>query len=301
MELTQEQYKSIETLASINYSTEKIALYLGVDHKEFLRDFSLSGSKTRYHYDRGQLITQVEIDKSTLKKAKDGNLTSIQQWKKDSLAQKLENRKKEILYDQERNDYEQLQALIERGEVQNLPTHLVEYYEQIDFIRSLYNKWQSKNYIINAVALKWPKISKYQVAILYNDTLNFFNLDNKVKVEAWAQIYADKLDNMSILALEMNDLETARRCVADAAAMRGVGKEKPMEVPSEFYEIRPVLYTMRLKDIGMQETNRIELAEFIDHLDITEREKVKVRRDAQVEEVPFVLFQEDAPIQDNQG
>ena len=272
-----------------------------MDHKEFLRDFSVAGSKTRYHYDRGQLITQVEIDKSTLKKAKDGNLTSIQQWKKDSLAQKLENRKKEILFDQERNDYEQLQALIERGEVHNLPAHLVEYYEQIDFIRSLYNKWQSKNYIINAVVLRWPKISKYQVGILYNDTLNFFNLDNKVKVEAWAQIYADKLDNMAILATEMNDLETARRCLTDAAQMRGVGKEKPIEVPTEFYDRRPVLYTMRLKDIGLPEVNRVELAEFIDALDITEREKVKVRRDAQVEDIPFVLFQEDAPVQDNQG
>lgn len=301
MELTPEQYKSIETLASINYSTEKIALYLGVDHIEFIRDFSLPGSKTRHHYDRGQLITQVEIDKSTLKKAKDGNLTSIQQWKKDSLVQKLENRKKEILFDQERNDYEQLQALVERGEVRNLPAHLVEYYEQIDFIRSLYNKWQSKNYIINAVTLKWPKISKYQVGILYNDTLNFFNLDNKVKVEAWAEIYADKLDNMAILAQEMNDLETARRCLTDAAEMRGVGKEKPMEVPQEFYDRRPVLYTTKLKDIGIPEPNRLKLAEFIDALDITEGEKVKIRRDAQVEDIPFVLFSEDAQIQDNKG
>jgi hypothetical protein len=72
-----------------------------------------------------------------------------------------------------------------------------------------------------------------------------------------------------------------------------------MEVPAEFYDRRPVLYTMRLKDLGLPEVSRAELATFIDQLDITEREKVKVRRDAQIDDVPFELIIEDAPAQIN--
>ena len=197
MELTPSQYKDIEQLASINYSVKQIAMYLDVDYKEFQKSFNGTDSKIRYHYDRGKLVTQAEIDKANLRRAKDGNMTSIQQWKKDAGAQKLENLKKQVFYDEERNEYEQLQGLIERGETKNLPEKVVNYYEQIDFIRCLYNKYESKSFIINAVVIQFPRLSKYQATNLYYETLNFFNLDNQVKVEAWANKYADRLDNMA--------------------------------------------------------------------------------------------------------
>ena len=121
MELTPSQYKDIESLAAINYSIKQIAMYLNVDYKAFVKEFNRPESQVRYNYDRGKLITQAEIDKANLRRAKDGNMTSIQQWKKDSNAQKLENLKKQVFYDEENKEYEQLQALIERGETKNLP------------------------------------------------------------------------------------------------------------------------------------------------------------------------------------
>ena len=128
MELTPQQCSDIEQLAAINYGAGQIAMYLDVDAKEFRKDFSASVSdpsygpgNARYHYDRGKLITQAEIDKANLKRAKDGNLTSIQQWKKDAGNRRLENLKLQVFYDEERKEYEQLQGLIERGEVRDLP------------------------------------------------------------------------------------------------------------------------------------------------------------------------------------
>ncbi len=291
MELTPAQYKSIEDLAAINYSIKQIAMYLDVDYKEFLSMFNKPDGKVRYHYDRGKLITQAEIDKANLRRAKDGNLTSIQQWKKDSNAQKLENLKKQVFFDEEQKEYEQLQGLIERGETKNLPEKVVQFYEQIDFIRCLYNKYESKSYIINAVVTQFPKLSKYQATNLYYECLNFFNLDNQVKVEAWANIYADRLDNMARICYEMNDYETARRLTMDAATMRGVGKDKPNQIPEELLDRRPIFYTMKIEDIGLPRENRNKLAEMIDNLDISESEKTKAKREAMIEDVPFEMIE----------
>ena len=55
---------------------------------------------------------------------------------------------------------------------------------------------------------------------------------------------------------------------------------------------------MRLKDIGVPEVNRHELAAFIDALDITEQQRSRIRREALIEDVPFELS-EDAPTQDH--
>ncbi|MCX6268353.1 MAG: hypothetical protein NTW16_13495 [Bacteroidetes bacterium] len=291
MQLSPEQFNDIEQLASINYSVRQIAMYLDIDHNQFQRAFNEPDSLIRYHYDRGKLVTQAEIDKANLKRAKDGNMTSIQQWKKDSTSQNLENLKKQVFYDEQQKEYEQLQGLIERGEISNLPEKVVQYYEQVDFIRCLYNKYESKSYIINAVAVQWPKLSKQQATHLFYETLNFFNLDNHVKVEAWANIYADRLDNMSRICYELNDFETARRLTMDAAKLRGVGKDKPNEVPDELLDRRPVFFTMKLKEIGIPDANRHDLAALIDNLPISERQKGKFKREAMIEDVPFELLE----------
>jgi hypothetical protein len=292
MELTPVQYKEIEQLAAVNYSVKQIAMCLDVNLNAFLKEFNNPDSKIRYHYDRGLLITRAEIDKANLKRARDGNLTSIQQWKKDAHHQKIENIKKKVFLTEEKSEYEQLQGLIERGETKNLPANVVQYYEQVDFIRCLHGKYESKSFIINAVTLQWPNLTKHKATQLYFESLNFFNLDNPVKVEAWANIYADRMDQMAMICYEMGDMETWRRMTMDAAQLRGVGKDKPNEIPDALLDRRPVLYTIHLRDLGIEEVNRNDLAAFIDSLDITERQKTKYKREGMVEDVPFELMED---------
>lgn len=304
MELTEEQIKAIEELAGMPWDPEKICHYLDLDQEEFMKEFHTPDSSIRYHYDRGLLIAQADIDRANLQRARDGNQTSIQQYKKEFNQHKLDNYKKKLEYDKQKNEYAQLQALVEKGEVKDLPEKLVEYFEQMDFIRSLYGKWNTKNYIINMVTLKWPLLSKYQATQLFADTLNFFYLDNQVKVEAWQNIYADRLDQMSSLAYEMNDLETARRLTMDAAKLRGVGKEKPLEIPKELYDRRPTIYFLDPKMFGIEKVDRRELADFLDNLDITEMQRGRLKRDAGIEDAYFEILEPehtpDAEDQDNQ-
>ena len=59
-------------------------MYLELDRKEFLSEFhtvendpEYKSGNIRYHYDRGLLLAQTEVDKANLKRARDGNLTLV--------------------------------------------------------------------------------------------------------------------------------------------------------------------------------------------------------------------------------
>ena len=294
MELSPDQLKSVESLGALNYSAENIAMYLGVDKEEFNTLFSTpaedpayKSGNVRYHYDRGMLMAQAEIDKANLKRAKDGNMTSIQQYKKDVNIQNFENHKKKVLFKDATVKLESLQALIERGEIRNMPEKYVKYYDHMEFVRALQAGTNSKNYIINMVMVKYPEISKHQATAIYNDSLNFFNLNNPVKVEAWANIYADLMDEIRLLAIGLNDFETARRCIVDAAKLRGVGAEKPFEIPPELLDRRPKFYTSDITWLGVPKESRNDIAGFIDKLDVSEVERKRLRQEVNIETISF--------------
>ena len=300
MNLSKDQLSLIETFGGLNYPPGKIVMILDVDQEQFLEDFNLPDSdpeyksgQIRYHYDRGQVMAQAEIDKGNLQRAKEGNQTSIAQYKKDTISRDVQNAKIKIIYQQEKTYLDDLKILIEKGNSANLTTLQIEFIEQIDYIRGLFLRWNSKPFIINAVRLKWPKLSRNQVVKLYNDSINFFYLDNEIKVEAWRNIYAEKLDSLATLAVEINDIEQARRCLVEAADIRGVKKDKPQQLPEHVLERQPVFYTMDVEKLGLPKINRYELAAFIDNLDLTSMEKLKLKRDSMIEDSPFEILLDD--------
>ncbi|MCX6250357.1 MAG: hypothetical protein NTX61_06360 [Bacteroidetes bacterium] len=300
MNLSTEELDLIETFGGLNYPPEKIVMILDVDQEQFFLDFNLPDSDPdyksghiRYHYDRGQVMAQAEIDKANLRRAKEGNLTSIAQYKKDIIYRDVQNAKRKTIYQQEKTYLEDLKILIEQGNSANLTSIQIDFIEQIDYVRSLHLRWNSKPFIINAVRLKWPKLARNQVVKLYNDAINFFYLDNEIKVEAWRNIYAEKLDCLAALAIEISDIEQARRCLVEAAEIRGVNKDVPQQIPEHFLNRQKVFYTMDVEKLGLPKINRYELAAFIDKLDLTSVEKLKLKRDSMIENSPLEILLED--------
>lgn len=96
MELTEKQKADIEQMGAINYSLKRLALYLGFNQEEVIREYQDEESDLRYHYDRGQLIAQADIDLEVMKSAKDGNLTATQIYKKSEKQNRLNNLKHEL-------------------------------------------------------------------------------------------------------------------------------------------------------------------------------------------------------------
>ena len=90
----------------------------------------------------------------------------------------------------------------------------------------MYSKYETKTVIINTLMSPVYKLSRQQANKLFVDSLNYFYSDNKIKSDAWRQIYANKLEDLSAYALACDDIAQSRRCLNDAAKMRGVFDEK---------------------------------------------------------------------------
>lgn len=98
MDFTDEQIESIEKLAGLNYTIKQIAIYLDIDSKYLHSEFGDKESKFRYHFDRGRLIAQADIDQKLLDSAKGGNMTAMQQFEKIRQARYFENMRDQLIY-----------------------------------------------------------------------------------------------------------------------------------------------------------------------------------------------------------
>lgn len=188
-------------------------------------------------------------------------------------------------------DLNALQAYVNKAETKSLPDTVVLYMDMLEMVRALYSKYETKTFIINILTSKTYNLSRHQAHKLYYDALNFFFADNKVKQVAWKNIYAQRLDDLAYYSIEIDDIESARRCFMDAATLRGVGKEEEMQTPDEMRQRPVVIYTIDAEKAGIEKANRTELAQFIDNIpEISERERVRLQRDSGITEV--TLFEE---------
>jgi len=185
-------------------------------------------------------------------------------------------------------DYELLQQAVSSGKSKALSPELNSYLDILDVARSMYAKYQSKRAIINTLMAPVYGYSRYEANLIFNDSLNFFYANNEVKKQAWKNFYADRCDELALLAIEKDEFENARRLIKDAATYRGLFDEDKDELPADMFRRSLVIYTMDPQDVGIQRESRSKLAQFIDSLDeITEEEKSKLKRDAMVERPNF--------------
>jgi len=276
-ELTEDAISTIENLAGCGWRPEDIAVYLGFDKKLFVKEWANDNSKIAYHYKRGVLIAQGSVDVQVLSSAKAGDLRAVSQFKKHLDRAALDNQKKRIMVQRELEQYDMLQQYINTGHGDNMPEEERLYYEQLDMVRCLHNKYESKSFIVNALKTSYPDLSMYLANKVYYEALNFFYLDNAVKKEAWANVYAEKLDNAAVIAFEMNDMKTYKELVVEAAKMRGVFKEDKAELPEGFYDRRPIVYSIDASMFNLPKANRNTLANYIDNLpDIPESDKKRL-------------------------
>lgn len=98
MTFTPEQIESIEKLAGLNYTFKQIAMYLEVPFNDLLQEYEDKESEFRYHYDRGHLLAQADIDQNLIDSAKRGNVTAIQQFEKIRQSRHFENTRDRIIY-----------------------------------------------------------------------------------------------------------------------------------------------------------------------------------------------------------
>ena len=172
-----------------------------------------------------------------------------------------------------------LQRWVATGDDSKIPEVLQKYMTVLDIARSMYDKYKSKAVIVNTLTKSPYGLSIYMSNRVFSDALNFFYSDNQVKAKAWRTIYADRLDNLAILAIAQDNTDTAQRCMLEACKLR-LGNEDIKEIPAEMYARPTVIYSMKAEDVGFKSTDRRKLAKFIDTREgLTEDDRKRLHRD----------------------
>lgn len=93
-----EELTIIEQLSGCNYSPEKIALYLDMDKREFLKEWRTLNSLVRTSYDRGKLVSSFSINNKQKENAESGNITAAQIFLKEAKEEEAKNILNNVLY-----------------------------------------------------------------------------------------------------------------------------------------------------------------------------------------------------------
>ncbi|WP_321517447.1 hypothetical protein [uncultured Bacteroides sp.] len=182
----------------------------------------------------------------------------------------------------------QITRILMTGNLDALSPQEREYYSLMEMVRGLRAKMRHNNKVITkAGIIKLLKsdvygLSDWQARQVYADSLNFFYAQENVRPEAFANLYAEKLEKWADGAYLRGKDKEAGALLEKAAKLRGCYEKKETEIPEELLNQRQtVIYTTKRSDLGVEEINRKDLEEFIDMIpDIPRIVQDNVKEDA---------------------
>ena len=127
--------------------------------------------------------------------------------------------------------------------------------------------------------------------------MNFFFITTGVEPDAYANLYAERLDNAALICFHINDFETFRKLTREAAEFRGIFKEKSTITPRKFLEQKTIIYNVDASFFGLPKVDRKQLGAFIDKLnDIPDVDRKRIHREAMTKKSTiFDIAFEDLP------
>lgn len=176
--------------------------------------------------------------------------------------------------------YDILRQYQETGNEGLLTEELRIYIDQLNLVRQAYDKYKSQGEIVRALKLAYPGLAENMYSALYDDALNFFYCDNRVKKETWKNIYAKKLDDLTLLAIHRDDLKSARELIKLAAEIRGLFLPDKPEIPEEMYQKRIEIISADESLIGGRKFTKVELIRRLEKYGLDDVGKARAIRDA---------------------
>lgn len=180
--------------------------------------------------------------------------------------------------------------MLSTGDLEALPEAERAYYELMEMVRGLrarmrYNgKVITKAGIIKLLKSDIYELSDWMARQVYADSINFFYTDENIRPEAFANLYAEKMEKWADSMFLMGKGEEASRILERAAKLRLRFASTETEIPEELLNRKQVvLYTTKRSDLGVPDTNLRELEEFIDDIpDIPVIVRERLKEDAQI-------------------
>ena len=192
--------------------------------------------------------------------------------------------------DCERIDLSQITRMLSTGDLEALPEAERAYYELMEMVRGLrarmkYNgKVITKAGIIKLLKSDIYGLSDWMARQVYADSINFFYTDENIHPEAFANLYAEKMEKWADSMFLMGKGEEASRILERAAKLRLRFASTETEIPEELLNRKQVvLYTTNRSDLGVPDTDRRDLEEFINDIpDIPVIVRDRLKEDAQI-------------------
>lgn len=130
--------------------------------------------------------------------------------------------------------------------------------------------------------------------------INYFNVDNNISEKVWENHYADKLESMAQLCAAKGDMKTMAACIERASEHR-IRAAQIAEAATNLGITFIIDPNLRPEDMGLESKSLKEIArkhnegfyiQLIDGLPIDKREKKRLLRDADIQDVEEILNEE---------
>jgi hypothetical protein len=197
---------------------------------------------------------------------------------------------------------EDITSFLQFGKIENAPEGVADYLNLLEKTRGMLNrfdKYPNDNVIVNFLVLH-ENITPYKARTIIAETREFFWLEgHKVPIEAWANIYAEKIDKLGnlamLLAKDPKDALAAVKIFEAAYNMRGGNKEEKEEIPYALLNPpKNIIYSIDVEDLGLPKANRNNIKALIEsrRLELSEKEKNTIYREADI--LPFKIFPDES-------
>lgn len=199
-----------------------------------------------------------------------------------------------------------LQSWVATREHQDMPDELVGYMEMLERCYHWHQTMALEAEIIDNLLTHYPHKfngNRSRAKQIYADAINHFYLDTDITQEAWANVYADRLDKLAIATLRTSenasDLAKVKDIWKEAATLRGAYAEKKEQLPPEVYEQRYMLFTNKITDLGLPEQPQAEIKAMIRGLPLPAEEIQRLEMEADITEGAKQIFDWDEQEEEN--
>lgn len=182
-----------------------------------------------------------------------------------------------------------LQDYIASGCTMELTADELDYYNALYALVGINRKYGKDNAI--AFLLHEPfNVERMRARKMYSEAINLFYLNDTIENNAHRNMMFDNLMKAAQVVLQnavsSKDMEVYGNLNIQAAKIKQLDKPDPVK-PKEIDEKPIKIYDLNPEAVGLDVANRQILAAQIDSVDLPEREKVRLKRDANIVDIDF--------------
>ena len=185
--------------------------------------------------------------------------------------------------------FDTLQDYIASGCTMELTTDELDYYNALYALVGINRKYGKDNAI--AFLMHEPfNVERMRARKMYSEAINLFYLNDTIENNAHRNMMFDNLMKAAQVVLQnavsSKDMEVYGNLNIQAAKIKQLDKPDPVK-PKEIDEKPIKIYDLNPEAVGLDAANRQILAAQIDSVDLPEREKVRLKRDANIVDIDF--------------